>query len=72
MRAKIKVNKNVTTNVTFWEEALRDAERGLDIAQREIASWKATIRTCRKRIAEGALWPSMQSPGQDSGQQHSD
>lgn len=52
------VNENVTRNVTKWEEALRDAEQGLENAQRIVASWKATIQTCRKRVAESARWPA--------------
>jgi len=50
---------------------LRDAEQQLEKAQRTVASWKATVQTCRKRITENALWPETQSQGQDSGQQHS-
>ncbi len=68
-----KVKKNVTNDGTNpWQEALRDAEKQLEKAQRIIASWKATIQICRKRVAEGAAWPRMQSQGQDSGPQHSE
>ena len=72
MRAKTKVNKNVTNNVTYWEGALRDAERGLGAAQRAVASWKAAIRTCRERIAAGAPWPGTQSVNHLQEQQHSE
>jgi hypothetical protein len=65
-----KVKTNVTMYVTNWEGALRDAEEGLRKAQRAVASWKATIQTCRRRMAERAPWPGAQSEGQDSGQQH--
>lgn len=65
------VKKNVTNKVTNqWTEALRDAEAGLEKAQRAVASWKATIQTCRKKIAAGAPWPG-QLTDQNSEQQHS-
>jgi uncharacterized UPF0160 family protein len=51
------VKNNVTNDVTGWREALRDAEAGLDKTTKEVASWKATIRLFRKRIAEDASFP---------------
>ncbi|MGA7375308.1 MAG: hypothetical protein WBW36_03110 [Candidatus Sulfotelmatobacter sp.] len=67
----IEVKENVKDGVNIWERALRDAELGLDKAQKKVASWKATIRTCQKRLAEGAAWPGTQSADQSQEQQHS-
>jgi hypothetical protein len=71
MAVKRNVNKNVTNDVTNnWRAALQDAQKELDKAERLVASWKATIQTCRKRIAENAPWPGQVS-NQKQDQQHS-
>jgi phage shock protein A len=71
MPVKKEVKNNVTNDVNIWESALRDAEQGLEKAQRVVASWKATIRTCQRRLAEDAEWPGTQSESQNSDPCHS-
>jgi hypothetical protein len=58
--SKRHVKEKETRNVTFyanWNGALLKAEDGLRKALRDVMEWKATIRVCRKRIADGARWP---------------
>jgi len=54
------VNNNVTSNVTNsgkvkWQEALTDAQTGLEKAQKDVSQWKAAVAVIRRKIEVGDL-----------------
>jgi flavin-binding protein dodecin len=50
-----------------WEEALNDALARLANARKEVYEWKAVVRGCKQRIAEGAPWPGEHTNSKNSG-----
>lgn len=58
---EVKPRQNVkhkdNENGKGWRGALKDAEKALTKAHREVMDWKAVVRICRSKVEARAPWP---------------
>lgn len=59
LESTIMSKPSVTLDDSGWKGALRDAEEALRIARNEVSKWESTVRICRQRVQEEAVFPKV-------------